>query len=122
MSDDFHAIIEEYGAHSSDRGVLREAFNSFDIIESEIKNGPTPTKDNPIYLRSGNLVFFLDIGSEPWPTINKDVADLVQMLSLLTTRYRTVMAIEYAQIRLGAHHPPTPHPSVVAIFMLGLIL
>ena len=122
ISDDLHAVIEEYGAHSSDRGVIAEAFDSFDLIESQIQDGPTPTQDNPIYIRCGNLVFFLDVASEPWPTINKDVAGLVQMLSLLTTRYRTVTAIEYAQIRTGAHHQPQPHHSAVAMFMLGIIL
>ena len=102
--------------------MVAEAIDSFNILESEIKNGPTPTQDNPIYLRSGNVIFFLDIASEPWPNINNDITHLVEFLSLFTIRYRTVTGIQYAEIRQGPYRPSQPQQSAVAVFILGLDL
>ena len=112
------AVVEEYGPHSPGPIIVEDTIEALNIIETAILDGKPPNRDDPIYLRCGPVVFFLDVG-EPWPTITQDAAHLVHMLILLTIAHDTATGIDSGIIRRNHGSPRSLHENV-AIFMVGL--
>ena len=122
ISPYLEAVVGLYGDDSTDRLHIQAMVEGLEIIETAVSHGQLPTKDKPFYVRSGIVLFYLEIYTEPWPRIRADLSTLVSTLAAFTLRYRSATELFQSEIRRNAHGSRQPSPESLAEFILELDL